>query len=375
MTLGYFAPLPPAPTGVAEYAAALAEHLRPHLDLRLNEPAGLNLYHIGNNGLHGAIYDRALAEPGVVLLHDACLHHLLLGRLSREQYIAEFVYNYGAWFEEAAARYWQGRGQSAADLRYFARPLLKRLCERARLVVVHNPAAAQAVREHAPTTPVLILPHLFVPPPEHSYREIDSYREHRLGLSREHCLFAVLGHLRESKRLGAVLRAAARLRQAGAPLGLLVQGRFVGEELERALAGELAAPWVIRRGYLSEEEWWLQARAIDVGINLRWPLAGESSGIATRLMGIGRPVILTRSLETDLIPEAAAIRIDPGLAEQEQLEQYMAWLAFNPEARHSIGRHAAIHTREHHDAAAVALSLAEALSPLLFDGAPARALL
>ncbi|MBZ2184661.1 MAG: glycosyltransferase [Bryobacter sp.] len=368
MTLGYFAPLPPAPTGVAEYAEALAGRLREHVSLRLNQPGELNLYHIGNNALHGALYDRALAEPGVVLLHDACLHHLLLGRLSREQYIAEFVYNYGAWFEEAAARYWQSRGQSGADMRYFARPLLKRLCERARLVVVHNPAAARAVGEHAPTAPVLVLPHLFVPPPEYSYREIDTYREQVLGTGREACLFAVLGHLRESKRLAVVLRAAGRLVRAGVPLRLLVQGRFVGEELERALAPELAERWVLRRGYLPEAEWWLQAHALDAGLNLRWPLAGESSGIATRLMGIGRPVVLTRSLETEDLPEAAAIRIDPGLAEQEQLEHYMAWLALNPEARHSIGRHAAIHTREHHDAATVARSLLAALEPFGLTG-------
>lgn len=361
MRLGYFAPLPPAPTGVAEYAAALAAHLRAHVELCENQPGELNLYQIGNNGLHGEIHDRALAEPGVVLLHDACLHHLLLGRLGRDEYIEEFVYNYGEWFREPAARYWEGRGLSAADPRYFARPLLRRVCERARLVVVHNPAAARAVREHAPDVPVVELPHLFVPPRDHYCKEIDDYRAGVLGVSREECLFAVLGHLRESKRLAAVLRAATRLRQAGVPLRLLVQGRFVGEDLERSLAGELAAPWVVRRGYLSEDEWWMQAHALDIGVNLRWPLAGESSGIATRLMGIGRPVILTRSLETEGVPDAAAIRVDPGLAEQEQLEQYMAWLAVNREARLSIGRHAALHTREFHHAGRVAEALAGAL--------------
>jgi glycosyltransferase involved in cell wall biosynthesis len=357
MKVGYHAPLPPAPTGVAQYAATLLRHLSNHVEI--SETATTHLYQVGNNGLHWQIYLRAIAHPGIVLLHDACLHHLLLGQLTREQYIEEFVYNYGDWFRQTAERSWENRSSSAADPRYFERPLLKRLAESARLMIVHNPAAEAAVLAHAPSARVVRLPHLFESPPDHFCREIDEYREQVLGVPRGEMLFAILGHLRESKRLATVLSACECLRAKGLPIRLLVQGSFVGPDLERALAPRLAQSWVVRRGYLSEEEWWLQAKSIDACINLRWPLAGESSGIATRLMGIGKPVLLTRSLETSEIPEPAAIGIDPGLAEQEQLEHYMAWLTLNPEARRAIGRHAVIHTREFHQAERVAAQLAD----------------
>lgn len=364
MKLAYRAPLPPAPTGVAQYAEALLRHLEPHVEI--DDQAALRLYQIGNNDLHWEIYREALARPGVVLLHDACLHHLLLGKLSREEYIEEFVYNYGEWFRQTAERYWQGRGRSGADAKYFERPLLRRLCEAAKLVIVHNPAAEVAVREHAPDVGVMRLPHLFEPPWPRSYYEVDEYRERVLGVSRDEVLFAVLGHLRESKRLDAVLRAVEQLRRGGIAARLLVQGAFVGPDLERALVPRLEREWVVRRGYLEEEEWWTQAHAIDVCVNLRWPRAGESSGIATRLMGIGKPVILTRSAETGEIPEVAAVQVDPGLAEQEQLQIYMAWLALNLDARRAVGRHAAIHTAQWHGAAEVARALAQRLRA--FDG-------
>jgi glycosyltransferase involved in cell wall biosynthesis len=356
MKVGYHAPLPPAPTGVAQYAATLLHHLSSHVEI--SETATTHLYQVGNNRLHWEIYQRAIIQPGVVLLHDACLHHLLLGQLTREQYIEEFVYNYGEWFRQTAERYWENRSNSAADPRFFARPMLRRLAESARLVIVHNPAAEAAVRAHAPRVRVERLPHLFENPPEHFCREIDAYREQVLQVRRDETLFAVLGHLRESKRLFTILNACEQLRARGLPIRLLVQGAFVGPDLERALEPRLEQDWVIRRGYLSEDEWWLQAKAIDVAINLRWPLAGESSGIATRLMGIGKPVLLTRSLETQDIPEAAAIQVDPGLPEQQQLEHYMAWLALNPEARRAIGRHAVIHTNQFHQAERVAAQLA-----------------
>ncbi len=336
MSLGYYAPMPPAPTGVAQYADSLLRHLKPGLKG--------NLYQLGNNGLHWEIYQQALREPCVVLLHDACLHHLLLGQLSRDDYVAEFVYNYGEWFRQTAERYWEARGGSAADTRYFERPMLRRIAESARLVIVHNAAAKAQIVAHAPQTRVEIVPHLFEAPRDHYYREIDEYREQVLGVSRDVCLFAVLGYLRESKRLDTILTVFEDLKRQGLPVRLLVQGSFASTELERAAASRIET----RRGYLDEAEWWMQAHAIDVGINLRWPLAGESSGIATRLMGIGKPVIMTRSREAEDIPEAAAIKIDPGLPEREQLTHYVAWLALNPEARRAVGRHAAIHTSQFH---------------------------
>ena len=371
MKLAYHAPLPPADTGVAQYAAALLVPLSKRFEIDAN--ATNALYQIGNNGLHWDIYQRALAQPGVVLLHDACLHHLLLGHLDRTAYIEEFVYNYGEWFRQTAERYWERRSASAADPRYFERPLLKRLCERALLVIVHNPAAAKAVRDHVPTAQIRCIPHFFQAPRPHSYREVDEYREEVLGLEPGEILFAVLGHLRESKRLDAVLTAFARLRRQGLPIKLLVQGRFVGPDLEAALRLRLSEDGVLRRDFLDEAEWWLQAHAIDVCVNLRWPLAGESSGIATRLMGIGKPVILTRSLETEEIPEVAALKVDPGIAEQEQLEHFMAWLAIQHDARRSIGRHAAIHTQSFHAIDLAARQLGDCLETA-FDGKPTTTL-
>jgi len=74
MTVGFFSPLPPAPTGVADYAASLLSGLRAHGQVEVDdEQADAALYHIGNNQLHRAIYERALARPGLAVLHDAVL--------------------------------------------------------------------------------------------------------------------------------------------------------------------------------------------------------------------------------------------------------------------------------------------------------------
>src|SRR5437870_12851844 len=98
MKIGFFSPMPPAPTGVADYAAALLGGLRKHGEVTVDAAdADVALYHIGNNQLHREIYQRALARPGVVVLHDAVLQHLFLGMLDEPSYANEFVFNYGEW--------------------------------------------------------------------------------------------------------------------------------------------------------------------------------------------------------------------------------------------------------------------------------------
>jgi hypothetical protein len=213
VTVGFFSPLPPARTGVADYSAALLEALGQRCEVKVGDTeADVCLYHLGNNPLHGEIYRQALVRPGVVVLHDAVLHHLLLGCFDRQAYIDEFAYNYGEFERGLAVRLWEARGRSALDPRYFDRALVRRIAEVSLAVVVHNPAAARIVRQHAPLARVVEIPHLFLP--EWGQR-LDTSVE---TAGRSACttfLFGVFGHLRESKRIPSILRAFGRVRSAG----------------------------------------------------------------------------------------------------------------------------------------------------------------
>ena len=348
MTVGFHAPLPPAPTGVADYAAALLGALRPFGPVEVaSEHGDVDLYHLGNNPLHTAIYRRALDRPGVVVLHDAVLHHFLLGQLDETRYVDEFAHNYGAWNRGLASDLWANRASAASDPRYFQYPLLKRICERARAVVVHNPAAARMVREHAPQTPVVEIPHLFQPPEPLPQNEVARYRQ-RLGLPAGAFVFGAFGYLRESKRLVSVLQTFTQLRRENPRIALVVAGAFLSTDLERAVAPLLAEPGIVRLPHLAEREFWLTAAAVDACINLRHPAAGETSGIAIRLMGLGKPVLLTACAENAPFPQDACVRIPPGLAERDSLCRHMVLLPSVPELAGALGGRAADHIRLHH---------------------------
>jgi len=361
VTVGFFSPLPPAPSGVADYSAALLTHLRPIAEVRMADPgADICLYHLGNNALHREIYREALARPGVIVLHDAVLHHFLLGSLTESAYVEEFAYNYGTWRASLARRLWAGRSRSATDPRYFAYPMLKRAVETALGVIVHNAGAAAMVRAHVPHARVFEIPHLHFGADAPTQWDTARLRD-SLNVPRGAFLFGVFGHLRESKRVATVLRAFARVRGT-VPCALLFAGEFVSSDLERAVAPLLKAPGIVRVGHTSETEFARHGAAAQACINLRHPSAGESSGITVRLMGLGKPVLLTSCAENSGFPAAACVRIDYGPAEEDMLAAAMIWLARFPYDARAIGERASAHIAKDHDPSAAARAYAEALA-------------
>jgi hypothetical protein len=221
------------------------------------------------------------------------------------------------------------------------------MAERARAILVHNPAAAERVLQHAPEARVVEIPHLFVEPAAPSGAEAMRLRQ-RLGFAPGDFVFGVFGYLRESKRLETVVRAFERLRAAETPAGLLVAGEFVSTDLERGMGPLLAGQGIARLPHMPEREFWLAASAVDACINLRYPAAGETSGIAIRLMGIGKPVMVTGGAEYARVPEDACIRIESGAAELDSLHAHMVLLTSFNEAAAAVGQRGAGHIRVHH---------------------------
>jgi glycosyltransferase involved in cell wall biosynthesis len=312
----------------------------------LNAPGDVDLYHAGNNQLHRPMYEAALRRPGVVVLHDAVLQHFFLGWLDERAYVDEFVYNYGVWHADLAHDLWRRRARSGQDPRYFEYPMVRRVAESARAVVVHNPGAAAIVRAHAPRTRVVEIPHLFVPPSHPPSLGERMRLRQRLGVPPETALFGIFGHLRESKRLMPLFRAFARL---GREAVLMVAGEFASADLARAAESELRMTGVLRVPYLPESGFWRHAAAVDACVSLRYPSAGETSGITIRLMGIGRPVLVTECPETSEFPADACLRVDAGPAEEEMLATYLLWIARNRWAGEEIGRRAAAHIAARHN--------------------------
>src|SRR3989304_6307312 len=103
MEIAYFSPLTPIKSGISDYSEKeLLPFLKKYCNIEIIIDKGykplnkfikenfkvisyekfqdkydLLLYHIGNNSFHIYAYELALQKPGVVVLHDAFIHHLV----------------------------------------------------------------------------------------------------------------------------------------------------------------------------------------------------------------------------------------------------------------------------------------------------------
>jgi len=349
LRVGYFSPLPPVKSGIADYSAALLPELGKLGNVGVApDQYDAGLYHLGNNLLHHGIYERALARPGVVVIHDALLQHYFLSSLTEKEYVDEFVFNYGEWSRTEARTLWRERSVSGVDERYFGRTMLKRIAETSRAVIVHNPAARARVLKDAPGARVVEIPHFYVPCERPDAAGVLEFR------GRARYVFGVFGYLRESKRLYSVLKAFGRLRRVDSSVELLMAGEFHSDTLEKCLEPWLNAPGVRRVGHMSEAMFGVAMEAVDCCINLRYPSAGETSGIGVRLMGAGKPVIFTSGDENAGLPEHAYLAVEPGIREEAHLFELMCVLAGKPDLGRGIGERAAEHILRYHSIRAAA---------------------
>src|SRR5512132_2642063 len=144
MKVAFFSPLPPARSGIADYSEALVEELRHRVDLQIFTSAApafdadIAVYQIGNNGFHDFAYETALRHPGVVVLHESNLHHLIadvtIKRGDWDAYLRECEYAGGP-----AARVFAERVRNLeVGPDYEGLPMTRRLLERSRGVIVHS---------------------------------------------------------------------------------------------------------------------------------------------------------------------------------------------------------------------------------------------
>src|SRR5580658_7870528 len=87
MKVAYYSPQPPSRSGIADYSALLVPALRERVGElviarpgKRVKPTDVSLYHVGNDpDSHAWIVDELARRPGVVVLHEFVLHHLISG--------------------------------------------------------------------------------------------------------------------------------------------------------------------------------------------------------------------------------------------------------------------------------------------------------
>jgi len=362
LRLAYWSPLNPCPSGVSDYSELLIAELGKHADvdvfldgyqpsnlplfdsfpmfdarayphLARQRPYDLNLYQVGNNPLHRYMYDAILSWPGVVTLHDIYVYHfihaafVLSGRV--EEFWQEVAYCEGASMaRKARLDYLKGR------LDDYLLPLNKRLVMASRGVVAHSQWGVSRVTEYEGGPPVRHIPFgIFLL--ENDDGRFGKLVRRLLGLPEKGFIFGVFGNLHRVKRISVVLRAFDRVHKRHPDAALFIMGpadSSVGEDLHVLQENPLAAhargvyPYLT---YASYDLMLMAMQAVDVGINLRYPTAGETSGTLSMLLGQGKPTIVSDVGSFTEYPDACCPKTPVNEDEENTLFHHMTAMIAN----------------------------------------------
>jgi glycosyltransferase involved in cell wall biosynthesis/SAM-dependent methyltransferase len=345
MRAAFFSPFPPSRSGIADYSQALLEPLKRHVEIEVFSDAGrefwregfdLALYQIGNNPYHDFVYEAALRHPGVAVMHESNVHHLVaditIKRGDWNGYLEEAAYNGGS----AALEYAQKVKALEAAPDYEGIPMTRRLLESAQALIVHSEFMRCEMRKQGFAGPIARIQHgAWIP-------EVDrlDYRR-RLGLDEWTPLIGIFGHLKPYKRIAESLRAFRRLVRTEPRARMILAGEkhpdFPLDALIRTL--DLSAH-VRVLGFTPIEDFAGYMAATDVVLNLRYPTVGETSGSLLRALGLGRATIVSDVGSFAELPDDLCLKAPVGPDEEDLIFEYLNLLVSRPEAARALGARA-----------------------------------
>jgi glycosyltransferase involved in cell wall biosynthesis len=258
----------------------------------------------------------------------------------------------------------------------FALPLNRGVVRRADGFIVHSEwMREKIIQDRNAPTPVLVVPHGV----ERRWEQVDREKA-RMELPeewRDDFIVASLGALQPHKRVAALLDGAARARERGLNLRVLL----IGEERPR----ELDLSSEIRRldlggcvevtGWVEEEKAHGLLCAADVCVNLRGPSTGGASGGASQALGLGRGVIVSDLPELAELPPEAVLKVPVGEGEAEALCEHFMRLQREPALLEEMERCARIYVDEQAHWSHVAETCVEALKRFPTPRASRRAII
>jgi glycosyltransferase involved in cell wall biosynthesis len=359
--VAYYSPLPPSRSGIADYSTLLLPALCERVDVVVAEPgkrapsADVALYHVGNDpDAHGWIVDALYERPGVVVLHEYVLHHLISGMtigrgdgrgyldaMEREHGVAGRLLGLGV-LDNLLPLLWETQPERF--------PLAGTVLDHARGLIVHSDFVARQARAAGYRGRLWRVPH-------------PAWPMHAVEPAADVAgdpLIGCFGFLNMNKRIPQLLQAFAALRRTRPGARLLLAGaageRFdLSRRLERLGLGDEA---ITRLDYVPEERMWSLMAASDVLVNLRFPTMGETSGSVIRGLSLGKALVVSDVGWFGELPDDVVLKIPVDDYEVPLLE---AALGFAADHGAELGAAARAYVRREHDLGRVADAYAAAL--------------
>jgi glycosyltransferase involved in cell wall biosynthesis len=391
LRLAIVSPLPPAPTGIADYTVDVAKSLSASHTVELfHDQAAVSaslpvpafhidelpgraahdavIYQMGNAPAHDFMYEWMARVRGAVVLHDLVLHHSFARRFleSTESlaYAADPSSDEKRRKAEAGHRLYlnaidhvyPGLGErlkdahfnTTGDLLPYAFPLFEPALLGARAAGAHNSFMVDELKAARPDLACVQLAMPIEPAPVNA-PTVDALRK-RFGLDRHIAVVGCFGLVTREKRIETAARALRRISEIHPRVRLLLAGSVADPAwLEALLDRTGVRERTIVAGRLEDDEFAAAMSISDVVVHLRYPTARETSAALLRVMALGLPVIISDIANQSEIPQDAVKRVNP-CDEEGDLARAIDWTLRNPKEARAMGERASRFAATEHSA-------------------------
>ena len=374
MRIAYFSPLPPAPSGIAAYSAALLHALHTQAEITAfvddallpqlapDFPAPVQaistfrgplagrfhtcVYQMGANiHYHAGIYATLHRYPGITVLHDLNLASFFGEMYLRTGWAARYTRLVATTYGQPGLEYVRAahRGEIAYDLARY--PLFEPVVQRSLGTLVHSAFAAAQVRRRCPGA---LVAQTHLPVALDSPHTDAAIARRQLGYADTDRLVTAFGYAAPQKRLDPLLTAVARLRPDFPQLRLAVVGKVIdGYDLAAHVTALGLADITRITGYVDDAELRAYLAATEVGVNLRYPTLGESSATLMELMAAGKPALVSAVDAFAELPDDACVKIAVDATETDAITAALRTLLTDAALRQRIGAQARAYAESH----------------------------
>lgn len=342
MRIAYFSPFSPDKSGVSDFSEELVLELCKYVDIELFSRTAIKnpkivekftvhsfeeieddsfrnnfdflVYQIGNNiTYHKGVTDCFLKYPDILEIHDLSLHHYLAEdtfvKQDYDKYVEIMKYCHGKDGEKTAKRFLSGQIRAPWETDSAKYTVNKHLIDRARAIIVHSDMAKQYVRGIRLDVPIINIP-LQAPDIIENFEVYKKECKRELHFSDDTIVFGSFGYATLAKRIEPILNALSIFKKStNYKFVYCIVGKVENIDVPELLSKLDLKENVIVTGFAELDEFKRYMGACDICFNLRYPTQGESSASLHRMLGMGKPILVTNIGAFEEYPDDIVMKV------------------------------------------------------------------
>lgn len=370
--IAFFSPFRPIKSGISDYSAELLQELKNHFQITIvtngykaNDPKITKeieqvnfaeiknldefmqnfkhaIYHMSNNVAHEYIYTTLQKFPGIVVMHDFSIAHMIseitLGKGSYADFKQELL-ECGFEIKEGEVK---NIDKNFLPLKFiWEENAMKYDCNEKIVrnslgIIVHSFYAKNLFSQKEQKPFIEVIPML-----ADKTKRPSEKKDNKIKI-------ACFGNITFNKRYQSIIEVFQEIYEENQETELILVGEFatidLKEEITTLINKNSSKNAIKITGHVSEEDFYKHLDQSDICVNMRYPTVGETSLSLMKIMGYGKPCLVSDTGWYAELPKNSVVKVKlplPNLeTEKTSLKKALQNLIKDEEKRFKIGENA-----------------------------------